>query len=155
MEELVALVAISHAGVNVSPRRVILHVVMLLRDSEIVKVVRNQLLNIEEKTKSEARVADIDEEIKLQMEVGQAFMSRDINALAQANEKLIEFKSCHITKIEKKLQEQKTVKNVSKEEVQYKNPGQILRKLFNQYAVVIHVTIWTNKGSKTVASPCK
>ncbi|MGQ7776858.1 hypothetical protein [Bacillus sp. WC2507] len=70
MEELVAL----------SISRVILRVVMLLRDSEIVKEVRNQLLNIEEKTKSEAKVADIDEEIKLQMEVGQAFMSGDINA---------------------------------------------------------------------------
>lgn len=79
MEELVAL-SISRVGVNVSPRRVILRVVMLLRDSEIVKEVRNQLLNIEEKTKSEAKVADIDEEIKLQMEVGQAFMSGYINA---------------------------------------------------------------------------
>ncbi|MGH0569730.1 hypothetical protein ACQVPO_10615 [Bacillus cereus] len=65
------------------PRRVILRIVMLLRDSEIVKEVHNQLLNIEKKTKSEAKFADIDEEIKLPMAVGQAFMSGDINTLAK------------------------------------------------------------------------
>ncbi|WP_373560911.1 hypothetical protein [Bacillus cereus] len=39
---------------------------MLLRDSEIAKKVRTQLLNIEEKATIESKVADIDEEMQLQ-----------------------------------------------------------------------------------------
>ena len=103
LNELNAL-GISVRG-NVFPRRAILRVGMLLRDSEIAKEVRTQLLHRRET--SEAKVADIDEEIQLQMAIGQAFMSGDINALAHASEKLIDFKSRHITKIENKLQEQK------------------------------------------------
>ncbi|MFE9076920.1 hypothetical protein [Bacillus mobilis] len=142
-----------YATIGLFPRRAILRVGMLLRDSEIAKEVRNQLLNIEEKTTSEAKVADIDEEVQLQMAVGQAFMSGDINALAQANEKLIEFKSRHIAEIENKLQEQETViKTLAKEEVQYKTPGQVLRKLVNRYSVVIHGTIGTNKGWQDLCS---
>ena len=139
--------------VGLFPRRAILRVGMLLRDSAIAKEVRTQLLNIEEKTTKEVKVADINEEAQLQMDVGQAFMSGDITAFAHATEKLIEFKSLHITEIENKLQEQKTViKMLAKEEVQYKTPGQILRKLVNRYSVVIHGTIGTNKGWQDLCS---
>ncbi|AFQ28012.1 hypothetical protein P4493_30800 [Bacillus thuringiensis] len=152
LNELNAL-GISRAGGNVFPRRAILRVGMLLRDSEIAKEVRTQLLHIEEKATSEAKVADIDEEIQLQMAIGQAFMSGDINALAHASEKLIDFKSRHITKIENKLQEQKTViKTLAKEEMRYKTPEKILRKLVNRYSVVIHGTIGTNKGWQDLCS---
>ena len=80
---------------------------MLLRDSAIAKEVCTQLLNIEEKTTQEVKVADINEEQTLQMAVGQAFMSGDINALAQAATSLMAFKNRHIAEIETKLEEQK------------------------------------------------
>ncbi|MBJ8080090.1 hypothetical protein JDS82_02495 [Bacillus cereus group sp. N14] len=135
------------------PRRAILRVGMLLRDSEIAKEVRTQLLNIEEKTTKEVKVADINEEQSLQMAVGQAFMSGDINALAHASEKLIEFKSRHIKEVENKLQEQKMViKTLAKEEMQYKDPKKLLCKLVNRYSMVIHGTIRTNKGWQELCS---
>lgn len=74
-------------------------------------------------------------------------MTGDINALAHASEKLIEFKSRHITDIENRLQEQKTViKTLAKAEMQYKDLGKLLRKLVNGYSIAVHGTISTNKG---------
>ena len=132
---------------NLFPRRAILRVGMLLRDSAIAKEVRTQLLNIEEKTTQEVKVADINEEQALKIAVEKALMMGDINGLAHASEKLIEFKNRHITEMENKLQEQQTViKVLGKEEVYYKDPRTFLRKLVNHYSEVVYGTISTNKG---------
>ncbi|PEC59207.1 hypothetical protein [Bacillus wiedmannii] len=146
-------VKMANGGNGLFPRRAILRVGMLLRDSEVAKVVRNQLLNIEEKTTQEVKVTDINEEQSLQIAVGQAFMSGDINALAHASEKLIEFKSRHIKEVENKLQEQEMViKTLVKEEMQYKDPRKLLCKLVNRYSMVIYGTICTNKGWQELCS---
>ncbi|EHG33221.1 hypothetical protein [Enterocloster clostridioformis] len=87
-------------GQKVFPRRAILRVGMLLRDSEIAKEVRTQLLNIEEKASIELKVADIEEEQSLMMEVGRAVASGDANAVAIASTNLIAFKNRHIEKLE-------------------------------------------------------
>ncbi|ANC10492.1 MULTISPECIES: hypothetical protein [Bacillus cereus group] len=125
---------IAYGNNGVFPRRAILRVGMLLRDSAIAKEVRTQLLNIEEKTTQEVKVADINEEQTLQMAVGQAFMSGDINALAQAATGLMAFKNRHIAEIETKLEEQKTViKVLAKEEVSFKTPEKVLQNLTARY----------------------
>ncbi|MEC2943474.1 hypothetical protein P9Z76_15430 [Bacillus cereus] len=146
-------VTVAYGNNGIFPRRAILRVGMLLRDSEIAKEVRTQLLNIEEKATKENKVADITEEQILQLAVRKAFMSGDINALAHASEKLIEFKSRHIKEVENKLQEQKMViKTLAKEEMQYKDPKKLLCKLVNRYSMVIHGTIRTNKGWQELCS---
>ncbi|WP_257205949.1 hypothetical protein [Bacillus cereus] len=53
---------IAYRSNKLFPRRAILRVGMLLRDSEIAKEVRTQLLNIEEKASDEVKVGDIEEE---------------------------------------------------------------------------------------------
>ncbi|MGR5977166.1 hypothetical protein ACT7DE_29865 [Bacillus paranthracis] len=104
-------------------------------------------MNIEERTSDEIKVADISEEQALQIAVGKALMTGNINGLAYASEKLIEFKNRRITEMENKLQEQKMVINVlAKEEVYYKDPRTLLRKLVNHYSGVVYGTISTNKG---------
>lgn len=126
---------VSYRGTSVFPRRAILRVGMLLRDSEIAKEVRTQLLNTEEKTTKELKAADINEEQSLQMAVG------------QATEKLIEFKKRHIAEVEVKIQEQKAIiKTLAKEEVQYKDPSKLLLNLVRHYSIVVHGNISTNKG---------
>ncbi|KXY13844.1 hypothetical protein [Bacillus paranthracis] len=136
-----------YTEVALFPKRAILRVGMLLRDSLVAKEVRTQLLNIEERTSDEIKVADISEEQALQIAVGKALMTGDINGLAYASEKLIEFKNRRITEMENKLQEQQMViKVLVKEEVQYKNPRTLLRKLVNHYSKAVHGTISTNKG---------
>ncbi|PEO31452.1 hypothetical protein [Bacillus toyonensis] len=54
------------------PKRAILRVGMLLRDSEVAKEVRTQLLNIEEHTAAEVKTYEIDYEQQLHLKLGQA-----------------------------------------------------------------------------------
>ncbi|PEW44080.1 hypothetical protein CN431_13465 [Bacillus cereus] len=82
------------------PKRAILRIGMLLRDSEIAKGVRTQLLNIEEATEAPAKVAELNKEKELEMAVGQAFMSGDLAAFAAATAKVAEYKNRHIAKVE-------------------------------------------------------
>lgn len=87
-------------GVKIFPRRAILRVGMLLRDSEVAKEVRTQLLNIEEKSSDETKMHDIDEEQSLMLSVGMAVASGDATAVAIASAKLVEFKNRYILKLE-------------------------------------------------------
>ena len=87
-------------GLKVFPRRAILRVGMLLRDSKVAKEVRTQLLNIEEKTSNETKTQDINEEQKLMLEIGIAVASGNATAVAIASSNLIAFKNRHIDKIE-------------------------------------------------------
>ncbi|PGD87926.1 hypothetical protein COM47_05890 [Bacillus wiedmannii] len=91
---------VSYRGTNVFPKRAILRIGMLLRDSEIAKQVRTQLLNIEEATEAPAKVAELNREKELEMAVGQAFMGGDLAAFAAATAKVAEYKNRHIAKVE-------------------------------------------------------
>ena len=91
---------VPNRGLKVFPRRAILRVGMLLRDSEVAKEVRTQLLNIEEKTATEIKTEDIEEEQKLMLSVGMAVASGDANAVAIASANLVAFKNRHIEKLQ-------------------------------------------------------
>ncbi|MGU3368200.1 hypothetical protein [Bacillus mycoides] len=112
----------SNSGNRFFPRRAILRVGMLLRDSAIAKEVRTQLLNIEEKSTKEVKVADVTEELQLQTDVGKAFTTGDINGLLQAATGLMAFKNRHIDMVEAKLKDTElTVKALAKEETSFKS----------------------------------
>lgn len=91
--------SVTNRGLKVFPRRAILRVGMLLRDSVIAKEVRTQLLNIEEKSSDEVKVQDVNEEQSLMLAVGMAVASGDANAVAVATTNLIAFKNRHIEKL--------------------------------------------------------
>ena len=82
------------------PRRAILRVGMLLRDSLVAREIRTQLLNIEEKVSSEIKIQDITEEQQLMLAVGMAMANGDLNALATASTNLVAFKNRHIKQLE-------------------------------------------------------
>lgn len=86
-------------------RRAILRVGMLLRDSKIAKEVRTQLLNIEGKSSVETKVADVNEEQRIALEIGMAYASGNPDTILLATAKLVDFKNRHI----KKLEEEKEV----------------------------------------------
>lgn len=90
---------VPNRGLKVFPRRAILRVGMLLRDSAIAKEVRTQLLNIEEKVSDEVKTYDINEEQSLMLAVGMAVASGDANAVAIATTNLVAFKNRHIEKL--------------------------------------------------------
>lgn len=92
-------IVIPNRGLKVFPRRAILRIGMLLRDSVVAKEVRTQLLNIEEKTSKEVKTEDIDEEQRLINNVGKAFASGNINDLLKATTEYNAFQNRHITKL--------------------------------------------------------
>ncbi len=92
--------SVTNRGLKVFPRRAILRIGMLLRDSVVAKEIRTQLLNIEEKTSDEIKTQDIDEERRLMLSVGMAVASGNATAVAVASAKLVEFKNRHIKQLE-------------------------------------------------------
>lgn len=55
------VLSVGGKGISLFPKRAILRVGMLLRDSEVAKEIRTQLLNLEEKTTEEQKVIEIEE----------------------------------------------------------------------------------------------
>lgn len=93
-------VSMSNSGLKIFPRRAILRIGMLLRDSNIAKEVRTQLLNIEEKTDPEVKTKDIEEEQKLALELGMSIASGNVEAITIASGKMMAFKNRHIAKLQ-------------------------------------------------------
>lgn len=94
------VLTVPNRGLKVFPRRAILRIGMLLRDSEIAKEVRTALLNIEEKTSDETKIADITEEQQLALSVGMAYASGNPDAIIMATGKMMDFKNRHIVTLE-------------------------------------------------------
>ncbi|MBF7146768.1 phage antirepressor KilAC domain-containing protein [Bacillus toyonensis] len=96
---------VSYRGTYLFPKRAILRIGMLLRDSEVAKEIRSQLLNIEEHATDQQLTKEIDHELDLQAAIGKAIMSGDVLALAQATTKMADYKNRHIAKITEELDE--------------------------------------------------
>lgn len=93
---------IPNRGINVFPRRAILRIGMLLRDSAVAQEVRTQLLNIEEKTSEVMKVSSINKEEKLLMDIALAYKSGEIDKLMAATSAYNKFQSRYIKELEPK-----------------------------------------------------
>ena len=93
------MITINNRGLKAFSKRAVLRIGMLLQQSNVAREVRNQLLNIEEKSSDEVKVQDINEEQSLMLAVGMAVASGDANAVAVATTNLIAFKNRHIEKL--------------------------------------------------------
>lgn len=95
---------IPNRGIRCFPKRAILRMGMLLRDSEVAKEVRTQLLNIVQHTSEEnpeLLTADINKEQQLLLGIGQAYSSGNIIEVLKATQALDSFRQRHIKAIEK------------------------------------------------------
>lgn len=93
------IITINNRGLKAFSKRAVLRIGMILQQSSVAREVRDQLLNIEEKTSDEVKVQDINEEQSLMLAVGMAVASGDANAVAVATTNLIAFKNRHIEKL--------------------------------------------------------
>lgn len=91
---------IPYPGVRSFSKRAVLRIGMLLRDSEIAKEVRTQLLNIVGKAADEVVVADIDEEREILMNIGAAYASGSLERFAKESQRLVNFQNRHITELQ-------------------------------------------------------
>lgn len=136
-------IRLSHNTNALFPKRAILRVGMLLRDSEVAKEVRTQLLNIEEKATTEVKTIDLKEELALQVAVGAAIMKGDVIAVATATADLVAFQkryhAAEIAEKDTKITEQRAViKTLAKEEVEFKTPEKLLIALLRRYAYFVY-----------------
>lgn len=127
------------------PRRAVLRVGMLLQDSEVAKEVRTQLLNIEEQTSTETKLADITEEQTLALSVGMAYASGDPDAIMIATTKMMDFKNRHIKELEQsKTKLESTNKALANGILEWEDRSRInfaVRKL-SKYAHTGYGKIW-------------
>ena len=96
-------VFIPNAGIILYPKRAILRVGMLLRDSVIAKEVRTQLLNIVEvaqEEKPEIITQEIIKEEDLLFNIGKAFATGDMMKLMTAMQEYSSYKDRHIKRLE-------------------------------------------------------
>lgn len=95
---------VPNVGIVLFPKRAILRMGMLLRDSEVAKEVRTQLLNIVQHTSEknpELLTANINKEQQLLLGIGQAYSSGNIIEVLKATQALDSFRQRHIKAIEK------------------------------------------------------
>lgn len=91
---------VPNAGIILFPKRAILRIGMLLRDSEVAKEVRTQLLNTFEHSTDEAKVADINNENEMYGRLGLALGTGDMESAVAAISEIIQFKNRHIEAVE-------------------------------------------------------
>ena len=104
---------IPNAGVNTFSKRAIMRIGMLLRDSRVAQELRTQLLNIvehAEESAPEILTQEIDEETKLQIELGRAVMSGDTELVMKATSNILAYKNRHIDRL-KEANEQAEIEN--------------------------------------------
>ena len=96
-------VFIPNAGIILYPKRAILRVGMLLRDSKIAKEVRTQLLNIVEvaqEEKPEIITQEIQKEEDLLLNISKAFATGNVMKLMTAMQEYSSYKDRHIKRLE-------------------------------------------------------
>lgn len=113
-------------GARLFPKRVILRMGMLLKTSDIAKQVRTSLLDIEEKAPVEIKLQDINEEQKIQLEVGIAFGTGNPETIMLANAKYLDFKNRHIKEQEQHINQlQQDNKALAGEILEWKDRSKI------------------------------
>jgi len=90
------LISIANRGIRCFSKRAVLRVAMLLRDSEVAREVRTQLLNTFEHSAVEHRTAEIDNETDLLISLAKSYVARDFDAFALANQNYIVYQNRNI-----------------------------------------------------------
>lgn len=94
-------IKIPNRGTTAFSKRAILRIGMLLRDSEVAKEVRTQLLNTFENSSNEVKVSELNEEMSIQQRIGEAMLSGDTNKITEAMAEAMAYKNRHIEALNK------------------------------------------------------
>lgn len=96
------MITVTNRGIKLFPKRAILRIGMLLRESVVAKEVRTQLLNIEEKISNNAKISFIKIEQNLLDDITNAYKSGDIENLMRATSTYNKFQARYIKELEEK-----------------------------------------------------
>lgn len=137
---------ITNRGIKCFPQRAILRMGMLLRDSEIAKEVRTQLLNTFEHATEGQRTAEIDEETALLNGIGQAFGTGNNIEILQACMQLDCYRKRYIQEIEQhnaELAQENAKISEQKEKVEKTNKALVAEN----HILAADVLKWTDRAS--------
>lgn len=98
---------VPNVGITLFPKRAILRIGMLLRDSEIAKEVCTQLLNIVENSSDETKTQEIDNELSLFNDLGRAVMHGSMEEVMVAVQGIVQYQRRHIEKLSAENEEVK------------------------------------------------
>lgn len=87
---------VPNVGALFFPKRAILRIGMLLRDSVVAKEVRTQLLNIVENSSDEVKTFDIDKEMAMYTELGKAFAIGSKEDMMCTMQEIVQYHRRHI-----------------------------------------------------------
>lgn len=87
---------VPNGGIMLFPKRAILRIGMLLRDSEIAKEVRTQLLNILENSTDEEKTVELDKEMDMIQDIAKAFAAHDMTSMMCNMQTLYSYQRRHI-----------------------------------------------------------
>ena len=93
-------IKIPNCGIKCYPKRAILRMGMLLRDSRVAKEIRTQLLNVFEHSTNKQKIAEITEETSLLNGIGFAFGTGDGVEILQACMALDQYRKRYINALE-------------------------------------------------------
>lgn len=96
---------IPNRGIRCFSKRAVLRIGMLLRDSQIAKEVRTQLLNVFEHSTDEQKTIEINNEQELFMKFAKAAIDGDKEDLLFAAQEVFQYKNRHIAKLQQEKQE--------------------------------------------------
>lgn len=145
------IVAINNKGVKCFPKRAVLRMGMLLRDSRVAKEVRTQLLNVFQHATVEQRTHEISREQKMLNDIWDAWGSQNIDEVMKASAALDGYRKRYITALEKQNAD------LSKENKKIAADNNALKAENDIYAK--EVLKWTDRSSanravRTMANMC-
>lgn len=134
-------ITIQNRGVLVLPKRAILRVGMLLRDSQIAREVRTQILNVLDATPDSLKTQAIDEEQSLLMEITKAMMNGDAVAASKATADMVAYKNRHIAAIEASNKQIEAENSVLQRNLMVRTPRKAIRELVTLYCKAVKADI--------------
>jgi hypothetical protein len=101
------ILRVPNAGILLFPKRAILRIGMLLRDSEVAKEVRTQLLNIVENSADELKIQEIETEQKLYTDLTMAIVGGNTEEALLRYQALAQYLNRHIAELTEENEEVK------------------------------------------------
>ena len=125
---------IPNHGVKCYPKRAVLRMGMLLRDSRVAKEIRTQLLNVLQHATVEQRTTEINEEEQLLLNTVKSMASGDSISAASCFTKYIDYKNRYIAKIEQANKDLTATNAAYTKEIQTWKFNSIINALMRTYA---------------------
>lgn len=129
---------VPNVGITLFPKRAILRIGMLLRDSEVAKEVRTQLLNILENSTDEEKTVELDKEMDMIQDIAKAFAAHDMTSMMCNMQTLYSYQRRHIEALTAENKDIRKDKDMLTAEILRWDDRQSVNKAIRSIAQLVH-----------------